>query len=130
MISIHDNEITSYKVDLKNHKITFHTLSPTNHQEVEVLFVEVLAHQFEAPLEGSIIFGIQEYELDRFIDGNRNLLEKQKKYCWPMYYDNMNDLSSFLKKENYLYYVIQSSYGLNGWVVAKLLEIRRTESSE
>ncbi|KUP22394.1 hypothetical protein [Paenibacillus sp. DMB5] len=106
MISIHDNEITSYQVDLKNHKIILYTEAPSNSERVEVSFEDVLAHRFETQLEGSIILDIQEYGLNRFFENNNELLEKQKDYCWPMHYDSIDELSIQLMKEGYLYYVI------------------------
>ncbi|TYP79435.1 hypothetical protein [Paenibacillus methanolicus] len=123
MISIHDNEITSYLVDLKYHKIILYT-EASNSERVEVSFEDVLAHQFET-LEGSIILDIQEYRLNQFFENNKELLEKQKAYCWPLYYDSVDELSVRLMKEGYLYYVIYSSYGLNGWIVAKQYDVNR-----
>ncbi|WP_426451952.1 hypothetical protein ACP26L_07700 [Paenibacillus sp. S-38] len=125
MISIHDNEITSYQVDLKNHRIIVYTEAPSNSELVEVSFEGVLAHRFEAQLEGSIILDIQEYGLKGFFEDNKELLEKQKDYCWPLHYDSIDELSVRLTTEGYLYYVIYSSYGLNGWIVAKQYAVNR-----
>jgi hypothetical protein len=40
-----------------------------------------------------------------------------------MDYDTEKELTERLLKDQYSYYVISSSYGLNGWVLAKSYEI-------
>lgn len=125
MISVHDNEITSYQVDLKNHKIILYTEASSNCEQVKVSFGDVLAHRFETQLEGSTILNIQEYGVNLFFEDNNELLEKQKDYCWPLSYESIDELSNRLMTEGYLYYVIYSSYGLNGWIVAKQYDVNR-----
>ncbi|MTI49248.1 MAG: hypothetical protein FH761_15555 [Firmicutes bacterium] len=68
---------------------------------------------------GSIIFDIEKYSIDYFIKNNSDLLEKHKSYSWPMNYDTIEELREKLVREEYSYYVISSSYGLNGWILAK-----------
>jgi hypothetical protein len=121
---IHDNEIISYEVHLKNQKIIIHT----EYHELKVVkstkivFSDVLVHFFENELSGSIIFDIKEYSLNQFFKDNNELLEKQKNYCWPMDYNTIKELTGILLKEQFSYYVISSSYGLSGWVLAKNYE--------
>lgn len=71
---------------------------------------------------------IAQYDLDHFIDGNLNLLEKHKPHSWPTYYKNTIELKELLFKEQYKYYVIFSSYGLNGWVLAKQMKILKSNA--
>lgn len=123
MSNIHDNEIVSYEVDLKNHKIIIHSIQYPSAILTEIIFFEVLAHLFETQLEGSIIFDVNKYEVGNFFKDNSGLLEKQKSFCWPMQYDTIEELKEKLIEEQYAYYVISSSYGLNGWVLAKQYEI-------
>ena len=130
MISIHDNEVISYQVDLRNHKIILYTEASNNSEEVAVLFGDVFAHQFENQIEGSIILDIKKKGLNLFFKENKELLETQKNYGWPTIYENTDELSRRLIKEGYLYYVILSSYGLSGWVVAKQFDVIRTSEKE
>ncbi|MNC02091.1 hypothetical protein D3C81_793250 [compost metagenome] len=123
MANIHDNEIISYNVDLKNHKITIQTVQNPSRKSISIVFHDVLAHLFETQLEDSIILDITKYELSLFINENRELLEKHRKSCWPMEYNTFEELEKKLMSEQYGYYVILSSYGLNGWVLAKNHEI-------
>ncbi|MFC6648743.1 MULTISPECIES: hypothetical protein [Paenibacillus] len=120
MQNIHDNEIVSYTVDLQKSKITFQTLGgKDNSVPVMIEFIDVLAHRFETQLQGSILLDISQFEISSFVKDNKELLEKQKDFAWPMYYEKRADFLEYLLHENYNYYVISASYGLNGWVVAK-----------
>jgi hypothetical protein len=122
---VHDNEIVSYKVDLKNHKIIVHTQYQESAlvKDIDIIFHDVLVHLFQNELSGSIIFDIEKYEIGQFLKNNSELLKKKKNYCWPMDYDTEKELTERLLKDQYSYYVISSSYGLNGWVLAKSYEI-------
>lgn len=124
MAKVHDYEIISYEVNLTNQKIIIHAESSdsTLVSKINIVFVDVLSHFFENQLNGSIILDIEKYEISQFIIDNVDLLKKQKNYCWPMNYDTDQDLIEKLLKEHYSYYVISSSYGLNGWVLAKKYE--------
>lgn len=120
MQSVHDHEIVSYNVDLQNSKIIFNTLGgKENLTPATIEFVDVLMHMFETQLKGSVILDISQFEISRFVKSNKELLEHQKDSAWPMYYDKREDLLEYLLHENYNYYVISASYGLNGWVIAK-----------
>lgn len=120
---IHDNEIISYEVDLRNRKIIIHTEyhDSTLIKNTDVIFYDVLVHSFRTELSGSIIFDIDKYEIIQFLKDNSELLKKEKNYCWPMDYNTIEELTERL--DQYSYYVISSSYGLSGWVLAKSYEI-------
>lgn len=122
MISVHDNKIVSYQVNLEKEEIRIHTLTESGNN-VYIVFSGVLAHFFETQISNSIIFNIDEYPLLDFFKENKKLLEEQKPYCWPICYENIKELEETLIKENYIYYNICASYGLSGWVLAKKLEI-------
>lgn len=123
MHSVHDYEIISYEVDLRNRKITFITFLHSSDNHTKLIFSEVLAHQFETQLQGSIIYEVYENELSRFIEEHQELLQRQKNYGWPMNYETSEELEAVLQKEKFKYYVIFSSYGLNGWILAKQYSI-------
>jgi hypothetical protein len=120
MLSIHDNEIVSYEVDFRKSRITFQTVDGRDDSVTTTFeFTNVLAHMFETQLQGSVILDISSFEISRFLKSNKELLEKQKNYGWPIHYEKIEDLLEHLQNEKYNYYVISASYGLNGWVIAK-----------
>ncbi|WP_025692070.1 hypothetical protein [Paenibacillus zanthoxyli] len=120
MLSIHDNKIVSYEVDFQKSRITLHTIDGKRDLVItKIEFNDVLAHVFETQLRGSIILDISTLDVSLFLKHNKELLEKEKDYAWPMYYEKIEDLLEHLQNEKYNYYVISASYGLNGWVIAK-----------
>lgn len=120
MANIHDNEIISYVVNLKNQEIILH-MEYLN-KSTDVIFSKVLGHFFENELSGSIMLDITEYSINQFVKDNNELLKQRKNYCWPIDYDYIEQLTEKLQKEQYCYYVISSSYGLGGWILAKNYE--------
>ncbi|MEQ7053049.1 hypothetical protein ABN764_20630 [Paenibacillaceae sp. P-4] len=120
MLSIHDNKIVSYEVDFQKSRITLNTIDGKRDSVItKIEFNDALAHVFETQLRGSIILDISTLDVSLFFKHNKELLEKEKDYAWPMYYEKIEDLLEYLQNEKYNYYVISASYGLNGWVIAK-----------
>jgi len=122
MISIHDNIIKSYIVDLENKLINFRTFSRERLENVDISFKDVLAHKFYDELEGSIIFDIKTQNIDKFIEQNKELLQLKKAYNWPTSFSDFVELERVLSLGEYKCYVLSSSYGLNGWILAKELK--------
>lgn len=116
---VHDYEIISYEVNLRKEEIKINTENPSTEDEVQLIFNEVFAHYFENELFGSVILDICKETLENFMDYNKNLLEERKMSGWPMMYDDNVELLNELKKGKYSYYIISSSYGLRGWILAK-----------
>lgn len=73
-------------------------------------------------MPNSIIFDIEEYEAKEMIIENKELLKQEKDYLWPIGYKDTNDLLKKLASANYKYYVIETSFGLYGWVLAQAIE--------
>lgn len=59
MISVHDNEVMSYEVNLKDQYIAINT--EYEGIEVKINFSDVMAHIFEDQLCGSILLDIDLY---------------------------------------------------------------------
>lgn len=118
--NIHDNEIISYNVNFNKKEIMFETMS-SQKKIIIIKFKGVLAHFFETEMPKSILFDIEEFEANKMVEENMELLEKTKAYCWPILYNSINELLEKLKFNKYNYYVISSSFGLSGWVLAKTI---------
>lgn len=120
---IHDNVILSYMVDLQNDQIVIHTRDESSLKEVDIVLKEVLSHRFEHPLKGSVILAITVSNISSFIAGHVELLQNGKDYSWPAAYDSIDELEKQLTEDGYKYIHLYSSYGLNGWILAKDLEV-------
>lgn len=121
-MNIHDNEIINYQVNLKDKTILLHTISETN-EAATILFNDLLAYNFENQLPGSILLDIFDAGIESFIPQNRDILKSRKDHLWPINYESEEGLYSYLQHNQYHYYVIQSSYGMNGWVVSKGMKV-------
>ncbi|MEK3806070.1 hypothetical protein MHB63_05690 [Bacillus sp. FSL H8-0547] len=118
MFILHDSKILSYQVDFENSCIEMKAIDEFG-KKAKLLFDDVFAHYFEDQLPGSILFDITEGDLKDFAGDHKELLQKSKDYGWPMDYRNVEELSNYLVKNRFIYYIVESSYGLNGWILAR-----------
>jgi len=123
---VHDNRIISYQVDFENKILALKTeyWSGSIHEKTDVIFTGYLTHIFHNVSEHNIIFDIEEYCLDLFLEHERELLEEQKNYGWPLSYKVKDDLVNFLQLNTYKVFSIDSSCGLYGYVIAKKIDVR------
>lgn len=127
---IHDNVILSYTVDLQNDQIVIHTRDELSSKEVDIVFKDVLSHSFEHPLKGSIILAITVSNISGFIAGHAEILQTGKNYSWPATYESIEELEKKLTEAGYKCMNLYSSYGLNGWILAKDLEVVKKEDKK
>ena len=125
---VHDNIILSYHVDFENEVLAMKThytyyndsKAPEN---TDVIFTGYLTHDFSNAMRRSIIFDIEKYPLDRFLEEARELLEERKNYWWPIKYKNEKELVEYLQANQYKVFSIYASIGLGGYVFAKQKDI-------
>ncbi len=119
---IHDNIIIKYIIDFENGNIVIYTLSE-NGEKINIIFEGILAYLFENQQKNNIILDIEEKDREKFITDNNELLERQRNFGWPIMYKDMEDLKLVLEVNRYNYYVLNSSCGMNGWIVAKKMKV-------
>lgn len=120
-ISIHDGLIIGYSVSFLENELIL-DIETATHEIVTVTFENYLAHDFYHVMAGSILFDIDEADLNTFLLENREQFENHELYSWPI---NTNELEQELQKDNYKCYVLSASLGLTGYVFAKALKIKR-----
>ncbi|MFD2657676.1 hypothetical protein [Gracilibacillus thailandensis] len=118
MSKIHDSKILKYQIDFEYSKIEM-IVEYDQDEQVKILFKDFFAFHFENQLFGSILFDIVEGDIDSFVLENKELLDKEKDYLWPMDYECVEDLINYIEENSYHYYKIYASYGLNGWILSK-----------
>lgn len=116
---MHDDYIVQYSVNLSEQKLILQTYNNETKAEGKISFSDVLTHSFRCILDYNQILDIDEYGIDSFIVDNKAELQELKGYCWPINYQNQEELKTFLMDNGYKYIRINSSYGLFGWVLAK-----------
>lgn len=121
--SMHDDYIVQYSVNLFEQKLILQMYNNETKAEGKISFSDVLTHSFRCILDYNQILDIDEYGIDSFIVDNKAELQELKGYCWPINYQNQEELKTFLMDNGYKYIRINSSYGLFGWVLAKSYKI-------
>jgi hypothetical protein len=126
--SVHDNNVYAYGVDCTNRRVVLHTeyLEAGANEFTDVVFTGVLAHHFEDVMRGNILFDINEVDVDWVTTEWATLFAARKNQGWPegVEYHRANELPIVLRQRNLKAYRIQSSYGLDGWVLAEVVEFR------
>lgn len=129
--TVHDGDIKKYEVNFEKNelKIFFKIESPyvpelrKNNKEATIIFSGLLTHAFEYEHHQNIMSDIYKCDIEIFINENKELLKESRMYCWPVFFENLDDLKTKLLKIGCNYYVIEASKGLVGWVLAKDMTI-------
>ena len=131
-ISVHDNRLLSYTVNCREREIILHTafLDREPHEYTDVVFSGVAAYRFEGDNFSTIIFDVSEVELEDIYTRQREVFANAKNYGWPTPYDSAEELLRGLRAENVKGFVINSSYGLDGWVWAREMTLKLRSEAE
>jgi hypothetical protein len=120
--SVHDNFVYAYSVDCEGRRLTLHTAYRDREPQefTDVVFREVVAHQFEHVLPGNILLDVEEADVADVVRENGRLLAHSWRYGWPPveYRGNLDTLIDLLKGSSVRAYTVGSSFGLSGWVLA------------
>ncbi|MGX7148400.1 hypothetical protein [Enterococcus ureasiticus] len=121
MNTIHDYEIERFTVEFKKNTISIDISS--EQRQKQIVFQEVFCYKFYEEMPYSIISDLEERPIEDFFKENKELLNQTKNYAWPIMYDSIQELVNKIKDADVHYQVLSSSYGMNGWVLAKRVEI-------
>lgn len=121
MNNVHDYIIKSYTVNFEEKKITLEISNDI--KEKQVVFHNIFTYKFYDEMPYSVILDLEERPLDDFFSENEELLQQGEKSAWPIMYDSFEELENEIRNANVAYQVLYSSYGMNGWVLAKRVEI-------
>ena len=123
---VHDNEITSYYVDICNKTLKILTKYYDKDKTI-ITFTGFIAHRFEDVTYCNIIDSIMQITIDCFIDENKDMLEVGLKHAFPICANDCGYLREYLKEKEQKVFEISSSLGLCGFVIAKDILIEVTE---
>lgn len=116
---VHDNIIQSYLVDFTNNTLKINT-SWEDKENTVIEFTGLLAHKFENVILTNIIFGMYQMTIKSFIEEEKENLLKSLDFGYPsMNSRNYSELIKELENEKYKIFYIDSTLGLNGYVIAK-----------
>ena len=124
-ISIHDNHVLSYAIDCKKENITLCTVFYDNepHEYTDIIFTKVAGYHFEGDNFQTILFAIYRASPEEIYASHSELFERRKNYAWPFNYNTKQDLMEKLDKKGVKGFLISSSYGMEGFVLAEEMQI-------
>ncbi len=125
---MHDDCIVAYSVNLEEKNIVIQTYNSTKKRQGKIYFFEVLTHLFKGTIDYNILLDIQECDISFFYNDNKEEIIKMKDYGWPIVYQTEQELIDFLGANEYKYIKICSSYGMDGWILAKSYKIEERNS--
>lgn len=120
--NLHDNRVLCYSVDFKAHTLHMDTQTETG-RTVSVCFTGLLAHWFENVVQDNILFDVEELAIDEFFEQYEKLLNKSLPYGFPACC-SIKELRERMNREHIRVFVIDSSLGLCGFVLAQEVELQ------
>ena len=122
-LSIHDNLLVSYEVQCEARKIvlrTEHRRKNEDPEAVSVVFEGVQGYRFENDAFGNIMFGLEKETLEEFLAEFGGEIEDSYKTAgspgpWAA---DLQTALEYLKKRGIQAFLLSSSYGLSGWILA------------
>ncbi len=120
---MHDDLIISYEINFNNKTIVIYTTNEAKGRKGKLEFFDVLTHSFACVLDYNQIIDVGECGIDIFLKDNMEELNKMRNYCWPIDYQDIQELEHYLRSNHYKYIKIRSSYGMCGWVLAKKFKV-------
>ena len=132
-ISVHDTFLISYSVLCRKRKIHLHTafLDKEPHEYTDVIFSGVVIYHFEGDNLDTIIFDIEEAELEDIYAEYEHLFSRLKNYAWVTFtYESKEDLFQKMREKNVKAFRINSSYGLAGWIWAENMSKKQRDKPE
>ena len=120
--NLHDNRVLRYCADFEAHTLYMDTRTEAG-ETVSVRFTGLLAHWFENVIQDNILFGMDEIAVDGFFEQYKNLLDRTLPYGFPACC-RVEELRERMVRENIRAFVIDSSLGLCGFVLAQEVELQ------
>lgn len=119
--NLHDNRVLRCCADFEAHALHMDTQTEGG-ETVSVHFTGLLAHWFENVIRDNILFGMDEITIDGFFEQYRELLDGTIPYGFPACC-GIEELRERMEREKIRVFVIDSSLGLCGFVLAQEVEI-------
>lgn len=127
---IHDSYLVSYDVHCGRREICLHAEYPRDGQgpiRTDIRFAGVEAYHLEYDAFGNIIFEIEPVSSAELYRTHRPYIEQAHYLCgapgpWAA---SESDALAHLAKHKILGFVLDSSYGMRGWILARSIDYQR-----
>ena len=126
--SIHDNFLVAYEVRCKERTITLRTeydYEGTPTEFTKIVFTGVQGYRFNDDAFGNIIYGLDEVPVEQVLEKHRAQIAESYHMAgapgpWAA---NLETAAAFLTAQGVKGFILSSSWGLSGWVIAKEVSI-------
>jgi len=127
-LSVHDNLLVSYEVRCDTRTIllrTEHRVKNKPTEFVDVIFKGVQGYRLENDAFGNIIFDVETVAIDQFLKEHGTEISESYRIAgspgpWAL---NLETASGHLLEQGIQGFILSSSYGLSGWVLAREISI-------
>ena len=133
-LSVHDNLLVSYEVQCDARTIllrTEHRVKNESTKFVNVIFKGVEGYRFENDAFGNIVFDVETVAIDQFLKEHRQEISESYRMAgapgpWAA---NLETALGHLLEQGIQAFILSSSYGLSGWVLAREISIFPAQQS-
>jgi hypothetical protein len=126
-LSIHDDQLVSYDVQCEKRTITLHTEYRVEDKPTEftnVVFEGVQGYHFENDAFGNIIFDVSNVPVEQFLaEYGNEMSELYRMNGSPTWAADLVSAPECLREQGIKAFILSSSLGLSGWVLAKEISI-------
>jgi hypothetical protein len=127
-LSIHDNLLISYEVQCEERTIILRTEYRVKNAPTEftnVIFRGVQGYRFENDVFGNIIFGLETIPVEQLLtEYGSEISESYHAAGSPgPWAANLGTASGYLREQGVQGFILSSSLGLDGWVLAREVSI-------
>ena len=125
MLSVHDCRIQSYRVSAVDQEIILDLEAETGGERAAVVFRGVIGYRLLGDNFKTSLFDITEVPAKTVVAENRALFAEGSRCAWPGTWNVPGrDPADHVREAGVHGFVIQSSLGMEGWILAKSMEIQ------
>ncbi|MGB6387628.1 MAG: hypothetical protein WBD25_19645 [Terriglobales bacterium] len=127
LLSIHDNQLVAYEVQCEKRTITLCTEYRVEGKPTEftnVVFEGVQGYHFENDAFGNVIFDVSNIPVEQFLkDYGGEMSELFRMTGSLTWAADLVSAPDYLREQGIKAFILSSSLGLSGWVLAKEISI-------
>lgn len=114
---IHDSTLIKLNWDLLKKELILELRLAIDESPCLVCFSDTHGFHLDDAVEGCIIFDIEEISCSDYLSDDAPYIKQRARYCYDFAVD-------WIRKEKTKVFALNSSYGLNGYIIAAQMEIR------
>ena len=127
-VSVHDNLLISYEVQCEARTIILRTEYRVENEPTDftnVIFKDVQGYHFENDAFGNIIFGFKTVPVEEFLaEYGPKISESYRTAGSPgPWAASLGTAPEYLRERGIQAFILSSSYGLDGWVLAREMSV-------